>query len=73
MNTKAPAQVAARLKQLRIDAELTQETLAKAAGIDRKTINRIENGHFSPHLDTFFRICYALNVRPVDIVGGIKV
>ena len=73
MNTKAPAQVAARLKALRVGAGLTQETLAKAAGIDRKTINRIENGHFSPHLDTFFRICYALNVRPVDIVGGIKV
>lgn len=60
-----------RMKQLRMDAGISQDNLAKAAGIDRKTVNRIENGHFSPNLDTFFRLCVALDVRPSDIMKGI--
>jgi len=58
--------------QLRIDKGLSQDNLAKAAGIDRKTVNRIENGHFSPSLDTFFRLCIALDVRPADLMKGIS-
>jgi len=61
-----------RMYQLRIDKGLSQDTLAKAAGIDRKTVNRIENGHFSPSLDTFFRLCIALDVRPADLMKGIS-
>lgn len=61
-----------KMTQLRIDAGLSQEALAKAAGIDRKTVNRIENGHFSPNLDTFFRLCTALDVRPADLMKGIS-
>jgi DNA-binding XRE family transcriptional regulator len=61
-----------RMKMKRIDSGISQEALAKAAGIDRKTVNRIENGHFSPNLDTFFRLCVALDVRPSDIMKGIS-
>lgn len=60
-----------RMRQLRMDAGISQDNLAKAAGIDRKTVNRIENGHFSPNLDTFFRLCIALDVRPADLMKGI--
>ena len=35
--------VAKQLRKLRTDAELSQDNLAQLAGIDRKTINRIEN------------------------------
>lgn len=73
MNTKARQEVARRMKSFREQAELSQGALASLAGIDRKTINRIENGHFSPNLDTFFRICYALQVKPSAFVDGIKV
>lgn len=74
MKTTNPQQntVRSRMTQLRMDAGLSQEALAKAAGIDRKTVNRIENGHFSPNLDTFFRLCVALNVRPSEIMKGLK-
>lgn len=74
MKTTNPKQTAVhnRLRSLRLDAGLSQEELAKAAGIDRKTVNRIENGHFSPNLDTFFRLCVALNVRPSEIMKGLK-
>jgi len=60
-----------RMKIKRIESGITQDGLAKAAGIDRKTVNRIENGHFSPNLDTFFRLCAALKVRPSDLMKGI--
>lgn len=66
------ATVRRRMYQLRIEKGLSQDNLAKAAGIDRKTVNRIENGHFSPSLDTFFRLCIALDVRPVDLMKGIS-
>ena len=52
----------------------TQEELAesvnKALGektINRKTISRIENGAFDPHLTTFFEITEALHVTPNDL------
>ena len=61
-----------RMKSLRIEMGISQDALAKAAGVDRKTVNRIENGHFSPSLDTFFRFCIALDVRPADIMKGIR-
>ena len=70
-STKADKQqtsVAAQLKLLRVDQELTQEKLAQKSGIDRKTINRIENLLFSPSMDTFFRICGALGVKPNDVI-----
>ena len=71
--TKATKVIAQRIKELRIDNGLSQAALAESAGIDRKTINRIEKNHFSPNLDTFFRICVALNVQPNEFIKGIKV
>ena len=65
---KQQTSVAAQLKLLRVDRELTQEKLAQKSGIDRKTINRIENLLFSPSMDTFFRICGALGVQPNDVI-----
>jgi putative transcriptional regulator len=65
--------VARRIKELRLKKELSQDGLATLAGIDRKTINRIENGHFSPSLDTFLRICRALSIKPTQLLEGIKV
>jgi len=47
----------------RTDYGISQDTLANIAGVDRKTINRIENGHFSPNLDTLVRIFAALDIK----------
>jgi transcriptional regulator with XRE-family HTH domain len=38
-----------RLRQIRQDARLSQEELAKYLGVCRVTINRWENKHFKPH------------------------
>lgn len=61
-------QLASRLVEARIKKSLSQEALAKKAGVDRKTVNRIENGHFSPSMDTFFRLCNAMSLNPSKII-----
>ncbi len=62
--------VANQLRKLRTDAELSQDNLAQLAGIDRKTINRIENGHFSPTLDTITRLCIVLKITPGTLLSS---
>jgi transcriptional regulator with XRE-family HTH domain len=57
-----------RIRDARLHANLTQEKLAELAGMDRQTINRIEQGHASPRLDNLFRIADALNVPLADLV-----
>lgn len=69
---KTAIRVAKKLKETRISLELSQETLAQYAGIDRKTVNRIENNHFSPNLDTLLRLCVALSIEPVELFEGVK-
>ncbi|NBO53562.1 MAG: XRE family transcriptional regulator [Actinobacteria bacterium] len=71
-NTSNRKEVAVRLYQARIKLGFTQMQTAKLARIDRKTVNRIENGHFSPSLETFFRLCQVLNVKPELLVKGLK-
>jgi len=72
MNTdKKELRVSARLKALRLDRELSQDMLAQKAGIERKIVNRIENGHFSPNLSTLIRVCKALKVKPSEVLEGI--
>ncbi len=60
------ATVAKNLTDYREQSSLTQQQLSELAGIDRKTINRIENGHFSPSIDTLTRLAVALNVLISD-------
>ena len=60
--------LAERLYDLRSANELSQAFLAELAGVDRKTINQIENGHFSPALDTIVRLSVALGIAPSDLL-----
>ena len=61
-------ELAVRLLTLRAKLDLSQAALAQLAGVDRKTINRIENGHFSPALDTLVRLSSALSVTPSSLL-----
>jgi len=47
----------------RTELEMTQQRLADLCSVDRKTINRIENGHFSPNLDTLVRMFTVLGIE----------
>ena len=60
--------VADRLVALCAERGFSQARLAELAGVDRKTINRIENGHFSPSLDTLTRLSVVLKCRLADLV-----
>lgn len=60
--------ISAWVKKSRNNLELSQEGLAEIAGVDRKTINRIENGHFSPSIDTLVRISVSLNSKIPSLV-----
>ncbi|NBO55078.1 MAG: XRE family transcriptional regulator [Actinobacteria bacterium] len=65
-NTPEPitAVIARRLKAEREKKNLSQTALADRAGVDRKTVHRIEHGHFSPNMETFILLCDALKLDP---------
>ena len=56
-----------RLRQLRTTARLSQERLAEGAGLDRKTISRLENGIHAIDLDRVFMLAIALHTEPVEL------
>lgn len=64
--------IADRLREHRGDAGFTQEGLAKKAGLDRKTVNRIENAMFSPSVDTIFRLCKVLGTTPSKFFESLR-
>ena len=49
---------------------LSQEELAETAGIDRKTVNRIEQGVHSVRLDNVWLLADALEVDIRDLFKG---
>jgi DNA-binding XRE family transcriptional regulator len=53
-----------RVRQLREAASLTQDKLAKAAGIGRVTLVRIERGEQSPRYENIIALADALGVPP---------
>ena len=57
-----------QLRRLRFEhGELTQEALAKAAGVTRQTIIALEAGKYAPSLELAFRLAHALGVRIEDV------
>ncbi len=56
------------MKKLRNIAKISQEKLADIAGLDRKTISRIENGHLSPSMDNLWAIADALNLEAHELL-----
>ncbi|HSB43516.1 MAG TPA: helix-turn-helix transcriptional regulator [Nitrospira sp.] len=57
-----------RIKKLRKERVLTQENLARAAGISRMQMNRIESDVSKPGLETMMRLADALGVPLRDTV-----
>lgn len=52
-----------RLRRLREGRDLTQQAVAKAAGIATDMVSRLENGHYaSPGLRTLFRIAEGMGL-----------
>jgi putative transcriptional regulator len=57
-----------QIRRLRFEhGEMTQEALAKAAGVTRQTIIALEAGKYAPSLELAFRLAHALEVRVEDV------
>ena len=54
--------VGTRIKKSRIDKKLTQGSLAEQLELSNNYISSIERGNAVPSLETFIRICNALDV-----------
>lgn len=67
LSAEERAEWAARVKTLRLAADLTQQELATEAKTSRQTVNNMENG-FTPQLKTLKRVLNVLGVNtdPVE-------
>jgi transcriptional regulator with XRE-family HTH domain len=66
--SEATKRVAERVVELRIRRDLSQESLARKARINRVTLARLERALHPPRLDTLERIARALGVPLADLV-----
>lgn len=72
MKQSITTQIGKKVKTARVSLELSQQQLADLAGIDRKTVNRLENSHFSPSVDTLYRVCTVFGIHPTQLLQGVK-
>lgn len=60
------------LRELRKTKNLSQETLAFEAGLDRTYISLLELGQRSPTLDSMMALCHALKITLTQFVTAIE-
>jgi len=64
------AKIGARMKKLRLDADLTQILFAKRIGVTRSEIAKIETGKQKVYLKTLIKICQEFDVSLDWLVFG---
>ena len=57
------------VRKLRQQKGWTQEELAHRAGIDRKSVNRVENATYSPTVDRLVVLARALDTTAGDLLA----
>lgn len=60
------------LASYREKAGISQEVLSGLADIGRSHLSAIERGQRKPTLETFYRICTALDVRMSEVTAAIE-
>jgi len=65
--TQLRVQFARRLKALRIEKQMTQEDLAKAANLSTAFVSSLERGINGPSLETLESIAEALDVSVMEL------
>ena len=56
------------LKEIRKKQGLTSVWVSEQSNISRQALNRIEKGVDNMNLNTFFRLCNALKISPIDLL-----
>lgn len=62
--------VGQNIKYLRIQSNLTQDTLAERAGISKQYLSLLEKGKKEGRLAIYYRIALALNVTMDTLIGN---
>ncbi len=60
------------IRELREQKGLTQEELSGFATLDRTHYSKIERGLRSPTIDTIFKISFALDMKPHELIQVIE-
>jgi len=56
IDCQLPSRIGAHIKAIRAQRHISQETLARATGVSRTHLSRIENGNICPSLSTLMRV-----------------
>ena len=60
------------IQRIREEHRQSQELGSGLAGIGRSHLSAIERGERKPTMETFFRIAYALEMRPSELMRAIE-
>lgn len=72
MPTLDPVIVGNVIAQFRYRRHISQEVLSGLADIGRSHLSAIERGERKPTLETFYRICTALDVKMSTVIAEIE-
>lgn len=60
------------IQEYREQKGLSQAAVSRYANIGRTHLSAIERGERKPTLETFFRVCDALQIRPSELMAKIE-
>lgn len=60
------------LRSYREASNLSQERLADLSSLDRTFVSLLERGQRQPSLETVFKLCTALDIRPNEFVQQVE-
>ena len=63
-------QLAESLRRVRLEAGVTQTTMARKLGVSQATLNRLESGSQNVTLRTLQQLCRSLDCGLEDLFGG---
>lgn len=61
-----------KIKEVRKTKNMRQDDLAIKSNLSRTYICDIENGRYTPSLDTLLRLASVLEVPVTDLISGVK-
>lgn len=60
------------IQSYRESKKMSQELVSGLAGIGRTHLSAIERGERKPTLETFFKLCFAMRIRPSAMMARIE-
>lgn len=66
------AVLGSRMRQARMGRNLSQESLASRARVDRSFLAEVELGQASPRVDWLWDVATALGVTPADLLADAR-